>query len=97
MHDGEDALLHFSCVLGTKDDHLHPLEVDLDGRGGAHALGESVGGELSGIVNDEIGFTEVAEFFIGRSDQHVVLRSTFSVEVAEKESQAKCRRTMKSA
>jgi hypothetical protein len=65
--------LHLSCVLGTEDDHFHALEVDLDRCGGAHALGESVGGELTGIVDDEVRFTEVAEFLLGRSDQHVVL------------------------
>ena len=73
MHDGEDTLLHLSCVLGTKDDHFHALEVDLDRCGGTHALGESICGELPGVVDGEIGFTKVAEFLLGRSDQHVVL------------------------
>ena len=83
MHDGEDTLLHLSCVLGTKDDHFHALEVDLNRGGGAHTLGESVGGELSSVIDDEIGFTELAELLLGRSDQHVVLRSTFSAQAGE--------------
>ena len=30
VHNGEDPLLHLSSVLGTEDNHLHALEVDLD-------------------------------------------------------------------
>ena len=73
VHNGEDALLHLSCVLGTEDNHFHALEIDLDRGGRAHPLGESVGRELTGIVDDEIRFAEVAELLLGRSDQHVVL------------------------
>ena len=76
VHDGENTLLHLAGVLGTKDDHFHALEVDFDGRGGAHTLRESVGGELSGIVDDEVGFTKLEELLCGWSDQHVVLRPT---------------------
>lgn len=68
VHDGEDTFLHLSCVLGAKNDHFHALEVDLDRGGGAHTLGESVGGELTGIVDDEVWFTELAELLLGRSD-----------------------------
>ena len=37
-HDREDTLLHLSSVLGTEDDHLFSLEVDLDGSGRRHTL-----------------------------------------------------------
>jgi hypothetical protein len=59
-HDGENTFLHFTRILGTKNDHLHALEVDLDRCGRAHALGEAIGGELSSIVDDEIRFAEVS-------------------------------------
>ena len=73
VHDREDTLLHLSRVLGAEDDHFHTLEVDLDRGGRAHTLGESVGRELSGIVDDEVWFTKVAELLFGWSDQHIVL------------------------
>ena len=72
-HNGEDTLLHLAGVLGAEDDHLHALEVDLDGGSRAHALGEAVGGELAGIVDDEVGLAEVLKLFFRRSDEHVVL------------------------
>lgn len=71
-HDREDTLLHLSSVLSAKDNHLHTLEVNLDGGGGGHAGGETVGRELAGIVNDEVWFTEGLELGFGRSDEHVV-------------------------
>ena len=73
-HNGEDALLHLAGVLGAQDDHLHALEVDLDGGRRAHALGEAVGGELTGVVDDEVGLAEVCELLFRRAYQHVVLR-----------------------
>ena len=73
VHDGEDTLLHLPRVLGTEDNHFHALEVNLDRGGRAHTLGESVGGELSGIVDDEVWLAKVAELLLGGSDQHVVL------------------------
>lgn len=73
MHDGEDTLLHFSSVFGTENDHFHSLEIDLDRGGGCHTGRESIGRELTSVVNDEIGFTKVGEFLCSRSNQHVVL------------------------
>jgi len=72
VHDGKDTLLHFPSVLCTENDHLHTLEVDFDGGGRAHALRESVGGELAGVVDDEVRFAEFQEFRLGGTDQHVV-------------------------
>ena len=72
-HDGEDALLHLTGVLCAEDDHLHALEVDLDGRGRGHALGEAVRGELAGVVDDEVGLAEVGQLLLRRADEHVVL------------------------
>jgi hypothetical protein len=69
-HQTEDTLLHLSGVLGTEDDHLLPLEVDLDGSLGGHSSGEPVGGELSSVVDDEVGLSELLELFGGGSDQH---------------------------
>ena len=73
-HDREDTLLHLTRVLRAEDDHLHALEVDLDGGRAAHALGEAVGGELTGVVDDEVGLAKVLELFLRRADEHVVLR-----------------------
>lgn len=75
-HDGKDALLHLTCVLGAKDNHLHALEVDLDGGRRGHALGKAVGGELAGVVDDKVWLAKVGELCLGRSNQHVVLGST---------------------
>ena len=72
-HNGEDTLLHLTGVLGSEDNHLHPLEVDLNGCGGRHALCETVRWELSGIVDDEVGLAEVLELLFRRADEHVVL------------------------
>ena len=74
VHDAEDTLLHLAGVFSTEDDHLHTLEVDLDGGGRGHALREAVGGELTSIVNDEVGFAEVGELLLRRADEHVVLK-----------------------
>lgn len=73
VHDREDTLLHLTGILGTEDDHLHSLEVDPDGGGGSHTGGESVGRELTSIVDDEIGLAEIFEFLRSRSNEHVVL------------------------
>ncbi len=72
VHDREDALLHLTGVLGAEDDHLVALEVDLDRGGGGHAGGEAVGGELAGVVDDEVGLAKVLELLLGRADEHVV-------------------------
>lgn len=72
VHDGKDTLLHFTGVLGTQDDHFHSLEVDFDRSGRGHTGGESVGRELTGVVDDKVGFTVVFKLFRCRSDQHVV-------------------------
>ena len=73
-HDGEDTLLHLTGVLSAEDDHLHTLEVDLYGGRGGHALGETVGGELAGVVDDEVGLAKVGQLLLRRAYQHVVLR-----------------------
>lgn len=77
-HDREDTLLHLTRVLRAEDDHLHALEVDLDGGRAAHALGEAVGGELASVVDDEVGLAEVLELFLRRADEHVVLQRVTS-------------------
>ena len=72
VHNGEDTLLHFTGVLGTQDNHFHSLEVDFDRSSGSHTGSESVGRELSGVVDDEVGFAVVFELLRRWSDQHVV-------------------------
>ncbi len=75
-HHGEDTLLHLTGVLSAEDDHLHPLEVDLDGGGRGHALREAVRRELARIVDDEIRVAEVLELLLRWADEHVVLDKT---------------------
>lgn len=70
-HNSEDTLLHLTGVLSTQDDHLHSLEVNLDGSGGGHTLGVDVGRELASVVDGEVWLTEVLELLGGWSDQHV--------------------------
>ena len=74
-HNREYTLLHLTGVLRSEDNHLHTLEVDLNGSCRRHALGESVCRELTSIVDDEIGFTKVCELLFGWADKHVVLKS----------------------
>lgn len=59
MHDGEDTFLHLTCIFRTENDHFHTLEIDFDGRGRGHSGREAVCGELTGVVDDEIGLSEV--------------------------------------
>ena len=73
MHDAKDTFLHLSSVLSTEDDHLHAPEIDLDGGRRCHALRETVGRELTCVVDDEIWFTKVCQFLFRGSDEHVVL------------------------
>lgn len=72
-HNREYTLLHLTGVLRSEDNHLHTLEVDLNGSCRRHALGESVCRELTSIVNDEIGLAEISKLFFRWSNQHVVL------------------------
>lgn len=68
--DGKDTLLHLSGVLGTQDDHLPFGEVDGHRRGRGHTLGEAVGREGTGIV-DDIVWVEVLELLPAGTDEHV--------------------------
>ena len=78
-HDRKDTLLHLSGIFRTENDHFHALKVDLDGGRAAHALGEAVGRELAGVVNDKVRLAKVGEFFFRWTDQHVVLERNESV------------------
>ncbi len=70
VHEGEDAFFHFARVFGAEDDHFFFLEADVDGGFGGHAGGEAVGGELSGVVDGEVGLAKVGEFFFRGGDEH---------------------------
>ena len=72
MHNGEDTFLHLSGVLGTKDNHLHALEVDFDGCSRGHTSGETVRGELAGVVNNKVGLAKLLELLLSGTDEHVV-------------------------
>jgi hypothetical protein len=72
-HDTKDTFFHLTRVFSTKDDHLHTLKVDFDRGGGRHAFGETVGRELSSIVDNEIGLSKVCELFFGGTNKHVIL------------------------
>ncbi len=74
VHDGEYTLFHLAGVLGTQNNHFHTLKVDFDGGCGRHALGEAIGRELAGIVNDKVRLAKVCELFLGGTDEHVILR-----------------------
>ena len=74
VHDAKDTLFHLASILCTENDHLHALEIDLDGCGRCHARCETIGGELTSVVNDKIGITKAGEFLGSRADEHVVLR-----------------------
>ena len=72
-HDGEDTLLHLASILRSEDNHLHALEVDLDGRSRRHSLGETIRRELSCVVDNEIRLAEIEELLLRRPNEHVVL------------------------
>lgn len=73
-HDREDTLLHFTSIFSAEDDHLHALEIDFNGGSGTHTLGETVGGELTSIVDDKVGLAKVFELLLGWANEHVVLK-----------------------
>lgn len=49
-HDGEDTLLHLSGVLGTKNDHLLPLEVNFNTSRTRHSRREPISRELTRVL-----------------------------------------------
>lgn len=63
-------LLHLSCVLSTKDDHLLLGEVDSNRCGRGHTAGISVGGESTTVVDDVVR-VEVLQLLSRGADQHV--------------------------
>ena len=73
-HNREDTLFHFTRVLSAEDNHLHTLEVYLDGRSRTHAFCETVGRELASIVDNKFGFAKVGELLFSRADKHVMLK-----------------------
>ena len=64
------GLLHFTGVLGTKNDHLLLGQIDRDGGGRGHTGGESVCWESTGVV-DDIVWVEVLELFARWANKHV--------------------------
>ena len=73
-HNRKDAFFHFTSVFSSKDDHLHTLEVYLNGSSRTHAFCEAIGRKLTSIVDDEIGFTKGLELLFSRADKHVMLK-----------------------
>ena len=73
-HNRKDTLFHFTSVFSAKDDHLHTLEVYLNGSSRTHAFCETVGRKLTSIVDNEIGFTKVGELLFSRANEHVMLK-----------------------
>jgi len=72
IHDREDALLHLARVLGSENDKLAALEVDIDGGRGSKGFSRRIGDELTRIEDDDVRSSKVGEFFFSRTDQHVV-------------------------
>lgn len=70
-HDSENTLLHLTSVLSTEDDHLHVLEVDLNGSVRGHTLSVDVSGELTSVVDGKVRFAEVLKLLLSGADQHV--------------------------
>lgn len=68
--NGEDALLHFTGVFGTQNNHLLLGKVDGDRCSRGHTLCEAVSRERTGVVDDIVG-VEVLELLGCRADQHV--------------------------
>ena len=76
VHNTEDTLLHFTSVLGTQDDNLVVLEVNLDTGFSGQILDREGSLELTSIENVEVDFLIIAEILSkllrGRSDKHVL-------------------------
>lgn len=73
VHDGEDTLLHFSCILRAEDDELSSFEVQGNTSLILNVRKVLVGIELSSV--EDIIISSVSEVFTqflrGWSDQHV--------------------------
>jgi hypothetical protein len=55
-----------------KNNHFHPLKVDLDGSCAGHTSCEAIGRELTGIVNNKVRLAKLGEFLFRGTDEHVV-------------------------
>lgn len=73
VYDGEDIFFYFIGVFSIEDDYFYLFEVDFDGSGGSYVSCELVGRELISVVDDEIRFVEVFEFFRSWLNEYVVL------------------------
>mmetsp|Transcript_36643 Transcript_36643/g.66230 ORF Transcript_36643/g.66230 Transcript_36643/m.66230 type:complete len:201 (+) Transcript_36643:978-1580(+) len=72
VHDGEDALLHLTCVFRAEDDDLLGLEVDRDGSRRGHAFGSSIGWEGARVVDGVVWLAKVLQLLWAWADEHVV-------------------------
>ena len=71
VHQREDALFHFAGVFGAEDDHLAPLEADVDAGARGHLMRVRIGGKLPGVVDHVVGLAEIRQLFGRGTDQHV--------------------------
>ena len=73
VHDGEDSLLHFSCILTAEDEEFAQAEVDADGSIVDHIGDELVGSEFTSV--EDVVVSSIGEVFLqllrGGLDQHV--------------------------
>ena len=68
----EHALLHFAGVFGAEDDELAVFEAEVNAGLRTDARGQAVGGELAGVVDDEVRLAEVRQLLFRRPDEHRV-------------------------
>lgn len=73
VHDGEDSLLHLTCVLRSQDDHLALLEVQRHCSIVDHVGDVPVSAELSSIEDVVVcSILEVSvQLLLGGLDEHV--------------------------
>lgn len=68
MHDTEEALLHFTGIHGSKNDHLLPSNMEINASRGCHVVCVTVARELASIVDSEVWSAEILQLFFSGSD-----------------------------
>ena len=72
IHDREDALLHFTGILGSENDKFAAFEVKIDRRWRGQGGSRGIRLELTSVENYEIRFAKGSEFLLGGTNEHVV-------------------------
>jgi len=59
VHDTEETLFHFPCILCPKDHHFLPCKIKINASGGCHVVSVTIARKLPSIVYSEIRCAKV--------------------------------------